>query len=187
MTYDWIDNAWIKRDNPDIPPAGPVYGIALSSDGNILAVGYNASPYILTYDWIDNAWMKRDNPAVLPVNLVDSVALSSDGNIMAVGMVNTSPYIMTYDWIDNAWIKRDNPNAPLYNAVSEIAISADNIIYIGGSEFASYECIPLTYIIFGSPTAVGQVITADYTVDGIHKTDQYVIDVSCAIQFGEGV
>jgi WD40 repeat protein len=31
----------------------------------------------------------------------------------------------------------------------------------------------------------GAAVTADYTVNGIHKTDQYIIDASFAIQFGE--
>lgn len=40
----------------------------------------------------------------------------------------------------------------------------------------------------GSPyQAFDGSFTADYTVDGVHKTEQYVIDVSFAIQFGEVV
>jgi hypothetical protein len=47
--------------------------------------------------------------------------------------------------------------------------------------------LPFTQITFDTPPDLGDVITADYIVDGVHKTDQYVIDVSFAIQFGEGV
>jgi len=51
----------------------------------------------------------------------------------------------------------------------------------------TYMGLPFTQIIFDTPPALDDVITADYIVDGVHKTDQYVIDVSFAIQFGEGV
>jgi len=47
--------------------------------------------------------------------------------------------------------------------------------------------LPFTQITFDTSPALGDVITADYIVDGVHKTDQYVVDVSFAIQFGEGV
>jgi len=42
-----------------------------------------------------------------------------------------------------------------------------------------------TKIIFASPPANGAVITADYTVNGIHKTAQRVIDLYAEITFGE--
>jgi hypothetical protein len=51
----------------------------------------------------------------------------------------------------------------------------------------TYMGLPFTQITFDTPPDLGDVITADYIVDGVHKTDQYVIDVSFAIQFGEGV
>lgn len=38
-----------------------------------------------------------------------------------------------------------------------------------------------------TPPAVGAAVTAAYSVNGIHKTDQFVVDVSFAIQFGEPV
>lgn len=40
-------------------------------------------------------------------------------------------------------------------------------------------------VTFDTAPAAGVAITADYTVDGVHKTDQYVIDVGFSIQFGE--
>jgi phosphosulfolactate phosphohydrolase-like enzyme len=51
----------------------------------------------------------------------------------------------------------------------------------------TYRGLPFTQITFNTPPALDDVITADYIVDGVHKTDQYVIDASFAIQFGEGV
>lgn len=42
-------------------------------------------------------------------------------------------------------------------------------------------------VLFNTPPPEGAVITADYTVPYIPKTEDYVLDVTCEIQFGEGV
>ena len=63
-----------------------------------------------------------------------------------------------------------------------MAVAHDNLPYV-----TTYMSLPFTQITFNTSPALDDVITADYTVDGVHKTDQYVIDVSFAIQFGEGV
>ncbi len=41
-------------------------------------------------------------------------------------------------------------------------------------------------LIFNTPPPEGSIITADYTVPYIPKTEDYVLDVTCEIQFGEG-
>ena len=72
-----------------------------------------------------------------------------------------------------------------------MALTPDGLIMAvahGGTPFiTTYRSLPFTQITFDTPPALGDVITADYTVDGVHKTDQYVIDISFEIQFGEGV
>lgn len=40
---------------------------------------------------------------------------------------------------------------------------------------------------FATAPAAAAAVTANYTVNGIHKTNQYVIDMQVSIQFGEGV
>jgi hypothetical protein len=42
-------------------------------------------------------------------------------------------------------------------------------------------------IVFNTPPPEGSVITADYTVPYIPKTEEYVLDVEFTLQFGEGV
>ena len=106
-----------------------------------MAVAHDTSPSITTYDWTGGVWVRRANPATLPSGAGFGVALTSNGLVMAVG--SSSPSVSTY----------------LH--------------------------IPTTDIVFNEPPAVDVVVTADYTVDGIHKTDQYVVDTSFAIQFGE--
>ena len=44
-----------------------------------------------------------------------------------------------------------------------------------------------SYVIkFDTPPLATDEITVSYKVNGIHKTDQYVLDVGAYIQFGEG-
>jgi hypothetical protein len=178
-------------DNPSILPSGVGRGCALLSDGSILAVAHGTSPYITTYDWDGTAWVKRDNPSTLPSGTGRGCALSSGGTVLAVAS-EYSPYITTYDWNGSAWVKRDNPSTlpsgvgrgcALLSDGSILAVTHDNSPYITTYDLKKRQ----TKITFDTAPANGVAITADYTVDGIHKTDQYVIDVSCAIQFGEGV
>jgi len=44
-----------------------------------------------------------------------------------------------------------------------------------------------TSVKFNTSPATDAVLTANYTVRGVHKTTNQVIDASFAIQFGEGV
>ncbi len=187
-TYDWIDGAWIKRPNPSSLPTGSGNGVALNSDGSIMAVAHGGSPYVTTYDWIDNEWIKRPNPSSLPASRGNEVALSSDGLVMAVAH-RSSPYITTYDWIDNEWIKIPNPSSLPTGDGRGVALSSDGLVmavaHEGSPNVSTYVNKPITTIEFDTAPSEGAVITADYKVDGLHKTDQYVVDVSFAIQFGE--
>lgn len=57
-----------------------------------------------------------------------------------------------------------------------------------GSQFSVHRFTERKYIIeFIIPPALGQVITADYTVDYVPKTTDYVFDLAVELQFGEGV
>ena len=72
------------------------------------------------------------------------------------------------------------------NTVGSRAVISENCKYLMLDASATYEKKNLmTQVEFSTPPAEGAVITADYTVNGIHKTDQRVIDVSGEIQFGE--
>jgi len=187
--YDW-DNGWTERPAPPNMPSY-VYSVSLSSDGTVLAVGtHDRSPYVKIYDW-DNGWTERATPPNMP-GYGDSVSLSSDGTVLAVGTYNDSPYVKIYDW-DNGWTERATPpNMPSYGKA--VSLSSDGTVLAVGTYHRSpyvkvydYTIQEKTTIDFTTPPAIGEAITADYTVKGIHKTDQYVVDISFAIQFGEGV
>ncbi len=103
---NWAEEAYIKASNTG---AGDNFGhsVALSSDGNTLAVGaylensgttgINSIPdesaggsgaaYLFRYasgNWAEDAYIKASN-AEMNDNFGDAVALSSDGNTLAVG------------------------------------------------------------------------------------------------------
>ena len=134
---------------------------------------------------------KRPNPDVLPPSTATGVALTPDGNIMAAAH-STSPYITTYDWNGSLWVKRPNPDVLPTNVGNGVALTPDgNIVAVAHSIspfITTYDGkARTTKIIFDTPPVAGKAITANYTTAGVHKTDQYVIDISFAIQFGEGV
>ena len=176
--------------NPTSSPTGAGRGVSLTSDGTLMAVAYDSSPYITTYDWVDGAWVKRPNPASLPGGNGYGVALTPDGTLMAVAH-DYSPYVTTYDWIDGEWVKRPDPASLPESRGYGVALTPDGtlmaVAHYSSPYITTYMFLPFTQITFDTPPALGDVITADYIVDGVHKTDQYVIDVSFAIQFGEGV
>ena len=188
-TYDWFGGAWVKRANPASPPPSTGFGVALTPDGLVMAVAHTGSPYVTTYDWSEGAWVKRANPASLPPSTGRGVALTPDGLVMAVAHDN-SPFITTYDWSGGAWVKRANPASLPTSIVFGVALTPDGLV-MAVAHFISpfvttYRNIPMTDVDFTNPPANGVAITADYTVDGIHKTNQYVVDVSTEFIFGEG-
>jgi hypothetical protein len=103
-----------------------------------------------------------------------------------------SPYVTTYDWNGAEWVKRPDPTSLPSNNADGVALTPDGTVmavgHRGSPNITTYDCKPRTLkVTFDTPPASGDAITADYTVEGVHKTDQYVIDASFAIQFGEGV
>ncbi len=190
-TYDWTAGAWVKRANPAVLPTVYCNRCSVSADGLILALACSGTPYVLTYDWTAGAWVKRPDPAVLPTSNTVGCFLSADGSVLSV-IFNNSPYAMIYDWINSAWVKRPDPAVlPVSNsyagALSDnglvLAIPNYNNPFIATYDLSKRQ----TLITFDTAPGAGVAITADYTVDGVHKTDQYVIDVGLSIQFGEVV
>ena len=189
-TYDWTGSAWVKRPNPVDKPAGNGNAVALSDDGLLMAVAHNESPYVSTYDWNGNAWIKRPNPVDKPGNTCLSVSFQSK-DVLWVGEWN-SPFLNVYDWDGVAWIRRSNPYNLPSGMVNGIQIKQDGTLsFLAHNELpyiTIYDIQPRNTLI-DMQSAVGnnKTITANYITEGIHKTEQYVIDFSVALQYGEGV
>ena len=122
-----------------------------------------------------------------------SVSLNSDGTVLAIGSSSTGARLKVWDWSGVAWIERAQaPNIPAYGL--SVSLNSDGtVLAIGSSSTAPYlkvytnKFITETSVKFNTPPATDAVLTANYTVKGVHKTTNQVIDASFAIQFGEGV
>jgi hypothetical protein len=186
-TYAWSGSAWIRRADPIILPTGLANGVSLSSDGAILAIAHAVSPFVTIYDWITGAWEKRADPAVLPAGTSNSASLSGDGSMLVIGSV-AAPYLIVYKWINSSWYRL--PDITIWPLTSTWATISKNGAVLGYNSLSgTYTCFltaKTSLLLFNTAPTTGAVITANYTVNGIHKTAQRVVDLSCAITFGEG-
>lgn len=187
ILYKFIDNSWNLVANPPSLPSSEVKSVSLSGLGNLVSIALNNSNFYI-YD-LENSGIVRQNPTSFPSGTLQSFSMSKDGNTIFVGN-NGSPYAHIYQWIGTSWFKDNNiidipPYATLTSSISDDFISMI-LGYSGATPWVkAYKSIPFTSLILDVSPAIGDVISADYIVDGVHKTDQYVIDASFAIQFGE--
>jgi hypothetical protein len=120
-TYDWSGSAWVKRGGTLTAADGvdnDLYGnsVALSNDGNVLAVGArdrsSGRGGVYIYDRSGSTWVQRGG--VLTASdaanndRFSRVALSGDGTILAVGALwrDGQGGVYIYDWSGSAWVQR---------------------------------------------------------------------------------
>jgi hypothetical protein len=177
--YDWVDSVWVKRAT--VPSPYPSFDcVSLSGDAQFLVVGPTTSDggKVRAYKWNGSSWTLYGDLGTWMYNT--NIKVSDDGNVITVAGVSQINYVFVFN--GSSW------------STHTIGTSSNELDFANPSEiFTSlstlcYKCVPFVFsgIRFNTLPAIGDVITADYTVDGIHKTDQYVIDVSFAIQYGEG-
>ncbi len=187
-TADWSGSAWIARANPTTMPAGFGYMAQLTPSGTTLIVAFaNPSPYFYVYDWIESAWVKRENPVQAPSGIAYEASISSDGNTIVIG-TNTTPWVAAYRWINSAWYKLANATGVGTEAgFARAWMAPDGSFFMQGSSgpFEFDLTARQLEVTFNTAPAVGAVLTANYTVNGIHKTTQYVVDLYAELVFGE--
>ncbi len=120
------------------------------------------------------------------------VTISPDGDTIVTASYS-SPYFTVH---------RLNTDTGEYEKVQDligvgsegrgVTISPDGDTIVTASESSPYFTIhnfekTFKTIIFTTPPPEGAVITADYIVPYIPKTEDYVLDVTAEIQFGEGI
>jgi hypothetical protein len=192
--YDWTGGAWVKRANPTVLPTATASKCFLSSNNLVLSVVYGASPILIVYDWVGGVWVKRIDPSAPPLNTY--VAVSINGDSFACSR-STTPFFDVIDWTGNTWVRRNNTlNILPPSTGSHLAFSGDSNMLCFVTSESTYGYLRnifnydvkkrQTKIIFDTAPALGVALTADYTVNGIHKTDQFVIDLGVTIQYGEG-
>ena len=89
----------LKTAAQDANPAGIGRGVALSSDGQYLAVAHETTPFLTTYKWsaANSRYEKTAVQDANPAGFGYGAALSSDGQYLAVAH-HTTPFLITYKW-----------------------------------------------------------------------------------------
>tara|TARA_A100001201_G_scaffold27912_2_gene30520 strand:- start:75 stop:1463 length:1389 start_codon:yes stop_codon:yes gene_type:complete len=145
---------WVQRGSDiDGEAANDQSGhdVALSSDGNILAVGAikndgtgSDAGHTRVYEWSGSAWVQKgsdiDGEAAGDRSGY-SVSLSSDGSIVAIGAIfndgagYSSGHVRVYEWSGSAWVQKggDIDGEAAYDTSGWSALSSDgSIVAIGG-------------------------------------------------------
>lgn len=188
--YVWVDGAWIRR--PDLPSVEKVTNVNCSSDGSTVAyIGTDYNIFVCTWDgstWIKDAEINYASVYNNPSNVSDIFMSRNANSIVTVNLATSEGPVFFSKRLDGTWDTEGKfGNRYDYKCIgfppdgSLVAATAGHALLLHDFKTRTTE------VIFDSAPAEGAAITADYKVKGIHKTDQYVIDVSCAIQFGEGV
>ena len=201
-TYEWSAGTWVKRANPTTLPVTIGNGCDLSLNGNVLAVAFTGSPYWCVYDWSGSKWVERTSPVWTTGGYGNRISLSEDGNTVAIpttaGLYSAQYPVHVYVWSGTAWVEKDMSLTFFYTYTvgRGVALFPDGSQLILGNSHSSdgqcslqrLECKTLQKKIkFITPPAAGSLLTASYTVKGIHKTIQRVIDCNCTFTFGEPV
>ena len=147
--YDWSGSAWVARGSvlttaEDYARFG--LGVALSSDGLVLAVGAPEAAHgayygiVYIYDWNagSSAWVLRGTVSEATAYGLDYgsiIALSGDGLVLAVNDSSSVGFYI-YDWDagSSTWVLRvDRLTSPsYYSIVSSVALSYDGAILAAG-------------------------------------------------------
>jgi len=152
------------------------------------------SAYILTdaktirvRDLVGGFWVARADfdPTILYGVFAQTFYITEDGNTMYV-LEGSTYKCFKVIWDGDSWALigtiTHNDSGP--SSLDAVFVNSDQTS-IRWSTFGYDIHRKYTKVTFPSPPALNAVLTADYTVQGIHKTDQRVIDVDFSVTFGE--
>jgi len=184
---DRIDTTWTHRAAlPYI--GGQAHELKLANNTNtfIALPLENESSKVL--DWNGSVWTAR---AGAPTTGGYSPVCFHSNKDATILILKTNGNLIAYYYDGTAYQAFTVPsgvldaNGSAYGILSDASIA--HIPYYSTDILSIDAKIIECEIEFDTAPAAGVAITADYTVDGVHKTDQYVIDVGFSIQFGEPV
>lgn len=99
--------------------------MAFSPDGQVLAVGVTATPFIALFTFSGGSFAAIPNPSTLPGATVTSVAWSPNSAYLAVGLVS-APYLIIYRRSGTTFTAMTAPSNPLASEVNDMSWSPDN-------------------------------------------------------------
>lgn len=154
--YDWSDanNRYeLFGSAVDVASANPANTLAISKDGNFMAIPYSQSPTLVTYKWssANNTFMRTNPASPLPGNHLSygcyMVRLSPDGQFLAVASyaaVAGAGRLSTYKWNEanfryegTAMVDQDVPQ-PTYSLGMSDDHSRCVVAYQGQSPFMRF-------------------------------------------------
>lgn len=187
--YNFNGTNWIS-----IASGSPSYlaSADLSGDGLWLNVSFGPSyGSSTTYFWNGSSFVQMGSN-LTPTGSYDRGALSYNGEYL-FSTSNQGGRI--FFWNGSSWVSVGSFSYPylhgfkhtIFNKGAVNKLFVFYLVSTGKYSISVYSMLKYKKVIFNTPPAISDVITADYTVDGVHKTDQYVIDTSFEILFGEVV
>lgn len=188
--YEWNGTAWtlIRTFTSTLPS---VFTLAVNDDATILTIAGNSSPFIQIVEWVTSEWINRSVQTGLAAikTYINNLNMTNDGKYIVWAQTAAPNFYMLERVGDEYLIISSNRETVSSTYGINISSDGNNVImcfdrYSGGVVNTDPNAIEID---FPSPVSVGAAITADYTVNGVHKTDQYVIDASFAVAFAEGV
>jgi len=112
----------------------------------------------------------------------DGLCLISDSNIANAKFIKLLP-----DGIE--YYAPQSPLSHSITSVNNIITDGSPIFYCGidRSAYTFYVDDSEIFVVLGTPPTDSEAVTASYKTEGIHKTDQFVLDVTFSVNFAEGV
>ena len=133
-----------------------------------------------------NIWEVKPVPNVPPRTTAFQPIISPDSRLLAS---NTDKRVWAIDDMGNFTympvILNTSTNDTLFSPTVLVTGSGVLMPYGERGHMVSVLSIKGVDILLPTAPAVGEAVTASYFVEGIHKTNQYVIDIGAEIQFGE--
>lgn len=186
--FDWVGGEWIKRNDPISLPEGSDAGLSITDDGLSVALSLGVSPYIAVYDYVIGEAIRREIPT-LDAKFIGAYMGFLDTNNLIIEDSATGEII---SWFSNKSIvtlapkyeTTEYPQDKLF--LRGMDFKGQTLSKTGSNFYNTFIDVDKrqSYILFDTPPTNASAITVDYTVDGIHKTDQFVLDSSYGIQFG---
>ena len=170
------------------------YGVSFSPDGKTIATASSSSPYFTVHRLNENTGEYEKLQDLLGAGSEGhGIAFSPDGKTIATASYYSSPYFTVhklnegtgeYEKLQNLLGVGDKGYGVSFSPDGKTIATASS----SSPYFTVHNVEPTLKVInFNTPPPEGVVITADYTVPYIPKTEDYVLDVTAEIQFGEGV
>ena len=201
--YSWNGSAWAERTGLLLPTTNGK-GITMSADGTRLICNYGSKAACILKHWTGTGWELESFPSPF----ADTVCANSDLSIVFLGNSTTSgahqvryhiqndrtqltfatpPGLVTAeavgtgDALETDFALDNTPTGSLIVKLNGVATEA----YTLDGATITFTAAPGSGVVITADYKYAPVITASYTVNGIHKTTQRVIDISAEIAFGE--